>query len=125
MYLNENDGAAGASKTFADVTIGKAFRINATKYAKVSATEAVRLDTAARETIDPGQGVYEYGAYAFAATYPVWDSIGGGEVARLDGDNVLKLTDGTGLRLSDFAIVTPGSGDPIAVATNVDGSVDP
>lgn len=125
MNLNENDGAAGASKTFADVAIGKAFRIGEIKYAKVDAAQAVRLDTANRETIEAGQGVYEYGDFSFNATYPTWDSIGGGETARLDGDDVLKLTSGEGLRLSDFAIVTPASGDPIAVATNVDGSFDP
>lgn len=125
MNLNENDGAAGAVKVFSQVAIGKAFRINDTKYAKVDAAQAVRLDTAHRETIEADQGVYEYGAYSFDATYPTWNSIGANEVARLDGTNVLKLTSGEGLRLSDFAILTPGSGDPIAVASSVDGSFDP
>lgn len=127
MNLNLNDisGPAGAVKTFGDVAVGKAFHINGTRYGKVSDTDAVRLDTAVRETIPAEQGVYEYGAFAFNATYPMWDSIGGGEVARLDDEDVLKLADGEGLRLSDFAILTPGSGDPIAVASSVDGSFDP
>lgn len=125
LNLNEINGAAGAVKTFSQVALGKAFRINATKYAKVDSAQAVRLDTANRETIEADQGVYEYGDFSFNATYPTWDSIGGGETARLDGDDVLKLTSGEGLRLSDFAILTPGSGDPIAVASSVDGSFDP
>lgn len=125
MNLNEISGSAGAEKTFAQAGIGKTFRIGETKYAKDSATSAIRLDTATRETIEADQGVYEYGAFSFAASYPTWDSIGGNEVARLDGDDVLKLASGEGLRLSDLAIVTPGSGDPIAVASSVDGSFDP
>ncbi len=125
MNLNEINGAAGAVKVFSQVAIGKAFRINSTKYAKVDSAQAVRLDTAARETIEADQGVYEYGAYAFDAVYATWDSIGAGEVARLDGADVLKLTSGEGLRLSDFAVLTPGSGDPIAATTNVNGNFDP